>query len=132
MSKINNNVKIIHSKCQEGVYEMMSESDCLILPSVQEGISNVVLESMYIGLPVVTSDCGGMKEVINYGKNGFYFSARNLRDLEKQLLKVMNLTVQEREKIIKEGKKYINANLDPNLIKSKFHNLYKKTMEVEN
>ena len=128
---LNNNVEIIHSKCQEDVYEMMSESDCLILPSVQEGISNVVLESMYIGLPVVTSDCGGMKEVINYGKNGFYFSARNLRDLEKQLLKVMNLTVQEREKIIKEGKKYINANLDPNFIKSKFHNLYKKTMEVE-
>ena len=64
---------------QEHVYEIMRESDCLILPSVQEGISNVVLESMYIGLPVVTSDCGGMKEVISYGKNGFYFSARNLR-----------------------------------------------------
>ena len=102
---LNNNVEIIHPDSQEDVYEIMRESDCLILPSVQEGISNVVLESMSIGLPVVTSDCGGMKEVINYGKNGFYFSVRNLDDLEKQLLKVINLTVKEREKIIKEGKK---------------------------
>ena len=51
----------------------MKNSDCFILPSVQEGISNVVLESMAIGLPVVNSDCGGMKEIINNGKNGFIF-----------------------------------------------------------
>ena len=70
----------------------MKQSDCLILPSVQEGISNVVLESMAIGLPVISSDCGGMKEVINYGKNGFYFPARDSITLEKLLLKVMNLS----------------------------------------
>ena len=53
----------------------MRESDCLILPSVQEGISNVVLESMAIGLPIISSDCGGMKEIINDGRNGFLFSS---------------------------------------------------------
>ena len=86
---------------------------------------------MSIGLPVVTSDCGGMKEVISYGKNGFYFSVRNLVDLEKQLLKVINLKVKEREKIITEAKNYISSNLGPNFIKSKFHNLYKKTMGMD-
>ena len=81
----------------------MGESDCLILPSVQEGISNVVLESMAIGLPVISSDCGGMKEIINYGRNGFYFPSRDSVALEKLLLKVMNLGLEERERIIKEG-----------------------------
>ena len=128
---LNNNVEVIHPDSQDDVYKIMSKSDCLILPSVQEGISNVVLESMAIGLPVISSDCGGMKEVINYGRNGFHFSARNSADLEKQLLKVMNLTVKEREKIIKEGKEYIDANLNSNFIKNEFHNLYKKTLGMK-
>ena len=65
----------------------MRNSDCFILPSVQEGISNVALESMAIGLPLISSDCGGMKEIINNGKNGYYFPARNSDALKKLLIK---------------------------------------------
>ena len=127
-----NNVEIVHPDSQEEVYKIMNESDCFILPSVQEGISNVVLESMAVGLPVVSSDCGGMKEIINNGVNGFYFPARNPIALEKLLLKVMNLGIEERGKIIHEGKKYINKNFHPSLIKSQFYNFYKKTMKIGN
>ena len=65
-------VKIIQPNSQHEVYKIMSKSDCLILPSVQEGISNVVLEAMAIGLPVRTSDCGGMREIINNCKTVIY------------------------------------------------------------
>ena len=85
---------------------------------------------MAIGLPVISSDCGGMKEIINYGRNGFYFPSRDSLALEKLLLKVMNLGIEERERIIREGEKFINQNLNPNLIKSQFHDFYKKTMEI--
>ena len=129
---LNNYIEIVNPNSQDNVYEIMRQSDCLILPSVQEGISNVVLESMAIGLPVVSSDCGGMKEIINHGRNGFYFPARDSTALEKLLLKVMNLRKEERSRIIQNGKNYINENLNPNFIKSKIHNLYIKTIETEN
>ena len=127
---LKNNIEIVHPDSQDKVYEIMRQSDCLILPSVQEGISNVVLESMAIGLPVISSDCGGMKEIINYGRNGFYFPSRDSVALEKLLLKVMNLGIEERERIIREGEKFINRNLNTTLIKSQFHDFYKKTMEI--
>ena len=127
---LKNNIEIVHPDSQDEVYEIMRQSDCLILPSVQEGISNVVLESMAIGLPVISSDCGGMKEIINYGRNGFYFPSRDSVALEKLLLKVMNLGIEERERIIREGEKFINQNLNTTLIKSQFHDFYKKTTEI--
>ena len=127
---LKNNIEIIYPDSQETVYKIMRESDCLILPSVQEGISNVVLESMAIGLPIISSDCGGMKEIINNGRNGFLFPARDSRVLEKLLLKVMNLGIKERGRIIKQGGKHINQKLNPKLIKSQFHNFYKKTIEI--
>ena len=127
---LNNNVEIVFPDSQENVYKIMRKSDCLILPSVQEGISNVVLESMAIGLPIISSDCGGMKEIINYGRNGFYFQVRDSLALEKLLLKVMNLGLKERGRIIRQGEDYINKNFDPKSIKSQFYNFYKKTMEI--
>ena len=86
---------------------------------------------MAIGLPVITSDCGGMKEIINNGKNGFYFPAPRTRCIKKTLIKVMNFEFAERKNIIIEGKKFINKNFDLELIKSKYHNFYKKEMEVK-
>ena len=40
-----------------------------ILPSESEGMPNVVLEAMAMGLPIVMTPCGGSKEVIQ--ENGY-------------------------------------------------------------
>ena len=71
-------VKIVSSNSQDDVYRNMRNSDCLILPSVEEGISNVVLEAMAVGLPVISSNCGGMNEVIQDEINSFIFQNRDL------------------------------------------------------
>lgn len=63
------------------VLEKMKESDVLLLPSVEEGIANVVLEAMAVGLPVISSDCGGMNELIIDGENGWLFENRNPKEL---------------------------------------------------
>ena len=34
---------------------------------------------MAIGLPIITSDCGGMKEIIKNGKNGLCFPSETRR-----------------------------------------------------
>lgn len=46
-----------------------SNADLFILPSESEGMPNVVLEAMAMGLPIIMTPCGGSKELIQ--GNGF-------------------------------------------------------------
>jgi len=48
-------------------YEMM---DVLLLPSRTEGLANVVLEAMAMGVPVVAADVGGVRELLDDGRCG--------------------------------------------------------------
>lgn len=52
----------------ERIYPAM---DLLVVPSTNEGLSNVVLEAMACGVPVLTNDCCGSSEAIRDGTDGF-------------------------------------------------------------
>ncbi|HEY8240384.1 MAG TPA: glycosyltransferase [Kiritimatiellia bacterium] len=43
----------------------------LLVPSRNEGLSNTILEYMAAGVPVVATDCGGNKDLVVDGVNGF-------------------------------------------------------------
>ena len=58
--------------------------------SVSEGLSNAMLESMAIGLPVICTDCpvGGAKDTVINGKNGMLVSMRNPQELCDAMSKI--------------------------------------------
>ena len=87
----------------------MKESDCLILPSIEEGIANVVLESMAIGLPVISSNCCRMNEVVKNNENGFTFINRDINDLTSVMLDVVASSPLKREIIAKAGLVHIET-----------------------
>jgi glycosyltransferase involved in cell wall biosynthesis len=45
-------------------------ADCLILPSREDNLPNVMLEALACGIPVISPPVGGMAEVITTGENG--------------------------------------------------------------
>jgi glycosyltransferase involved in cell wall biosynthesis len=52
-------------------YEIMINADLLILSSDFEGLPTVVVEALYCGLPIVSTDCfGGVRELLLDGKYG--------------------------------------------------------------
>ena len=60
--------------------------------SVSEGLSNAMLESLAIGLPVICTDCpvGGAKDTIINGKNGLLVSMKNPQELCDAMSKIAN------------------------------------------
>ena len=67
------------------VPELMRAMDLFVLPSLNEGVSNTLLEAMASGLPVLASRVGGNPELVPQGVGGQLFAAGNV-DLLSQLL----------------------------------------------
>ena len=54
---------------------LMRAADCLVLPSLWEGMPNVVLEAMAVGLPVVATAVEGTAELVRDGETGLLVPA---------------------------------------------------------
>jgi glycosyltransferase involved in cell wall biosynthesis len=55
----------------------LQSADVLLHPSLSEGLPTVVLEAMACGLPVVVSECGGVREAVTDGVEGFVVPPRD-------------------------------------------------------
>ncbi len=55
---------------EEDVMGVYQGAYCLLLPSVGEGLSNVLLEAMSLEMPVIASQVSGTVEVVDHEKNG--------------------------------------------------------------
>lgn len=95
----------------------MLTHDVLVLPSVEEGIANVVLEAMQLGLPVVSTACGGMDEVIVQEENGFLVPVRNPKALAESIIAVKDLTPEKRNHLRQQAHHTImeRFNLEKNI-----------------
>lgn len=56
---------------RERLPELYRSCDCLLHPTLYEGMPNVVLEAMAGGLPVIASEVAGNRETVIDGKTGF-------------------------------------------------------------
>lgn len=70
------------------VVRRLQQADIFLLSSLSEGISNAALEGMACGLPIVTTDCGGMREAVTDGVEGFVTPVRDAEAMANALAKL--------------------------------------------
>ena len=61
-------------------------SDFMVLPSYHEGLSNVILEAMMVGRPVIASNVGGNAELVEHMQTGLLFENDNDTELADAML----------------------------------------------
>lgn len=71
------------------VPELLAASDLSVLASHEEGFSNVILESMAAGLPVVATDVGGNREAIIDGETGWLVPAKTPKVLAARIVDLL-------------------------------------------
>ena len=71
---------------QAQVPQLMKASSCLVLPSLWEGMPNVVLEAMAAGLPVISTAVDGVSELIQHGEQGTLVASDSSVEIQQALL----------------------------------------------
>jgi glycosyltransferase involved in cell wall biosynthesis len=69
--------------------QLMAASDVSVLASHEEGFSNVILESMAAGLPVIVTDVGGNREAVLDGATGWLVPEKNPREMAQKLVDLL-------------------------------------------
>ncbi|MDX9872820.1 MAG: glycosyltransferase family 4 protein, partial [Clostridia bacterium] len=72
---------VIFTGHREDVSALFPALDIFILPSRREGFGLTVLESQWLGIPVIAADTGGIREIVEHGENGLLFAAGDFREL---------------------------------------------------
>lgn len=63
----------------------LTRASVFCLPSYAEGMPNSILEAKAFGLPVICTPVGGIKDIINDGKNGILVEAKNVDAIVKAI-----------------------------------------------
>jgi len=101
--ELNDVIKITGRIDSEKMPEVYRNNDIFISASMQEGMSNAMLEAMASGLPIVTTRCEGLAELID--GNGLIVEQDNVEEIAKavkkladnrQLHKQMSITARNR------------------------------------
>ena len=86
---IKKNVMLLNE--QKNLLEFYNGIDLLVLPSLSESFPNVVPESMLCSTPVLSSDAGCSKIIIN--NCGFVMNKNSVSSIQKNLNKIIQLQI---------------------------------------
>jgi glycosyltransferase involved in cell wall biosynthesis len=75
----------------------LNAGDIFALPTYSEGMANVIYEAMACGLPVVSTNVGGIPEVITHGVEGFLCNPGDSEMLEKYIRELIRNPVMSQE-----------------------------------
>lgn len=89
------------------VCKRMQEASLLLLPSVEEGLPNVIVEAMALGLPVISTNCGGVPELIDDGVEGWIVPLRDPEAMGNAIVSFSHLSIERINQVRKAARKKV-------------------------
>jgi len=115
--------RVIFSGYREDIAEVMGIFDVFIFTSLREGLPQVLIQAVAVGLPIVTFNVEGACEVVKNGENGYIVPLKGVEALEEKL----EMLIREpdlREKIGRKGSEILGDKWGIDKMKEDTINLY--------
>jgi N-acetyl-alpha-D-glucosaminyl L-malate synthase BshA len=122
--------KVIFVGQSNEIDKILCFSDLFLLPSEAESFGLAALEAMVDGVPVISSNAGGLPEVNIHGESGFLSDVGDIDDMAANALKIFK--DEETLKAFKERAKQVAKSFDINTIVPKYESLYEKALDKIN
>lgn len=120
-----NTFKLLGNLSQEELRQYYLSSDVVIIPSLMEATSLAAMEAMSCSLPVISTDVGGMPEIVSEGYTGWLLEKENSSKLASLIKNIINNEFN----ILKMGenaKKFVQENKSWEKIAKEINKIYNK------
>lgn len=106
---------------------MYSAADVMVVPSLQENLSNVIMESLASGTPIVAFDIGGNKDLVEHKTNGYLAKAFDTTDLAKGIHWVIE-DKERHQSLSENARNKILEKYKPEVVAEMYKELFSSTM----
>jgi glycosyltransferase involved in cell wall biosynthesis len=103
--------------------------DLFVLSSRREGLPNSILEAMAMGLPVVTTDVAGAKELVVNGETGLVVPQQDVHGLAKAILTILG-DEQRRLAMARAGRRRVEFEFSFSRRMGRIEDLYEQILHL--
>lgn len=125
-----NVISLGHIDSDEKLSKFYSCADVMVVPSLQENLSNTIMESLSCGTPVVAFDIGGNADMIDHKLSGYLAKAFELEDLARGIEWV--LEDSDAKELSRYARKKVLDTFSYDVVVSKYIDLYRKIVKDHN
>lgn len=118
--------KVVFFGRSNEIDKILCFSDLFLLPSQTESFGLVALEAMASGVPVISSNTGGLPEVNIHGKSGFLSNVGDVEDMTRNALHI--LSDETRLKTFKNNARKEALKFDLHAIVPQYEAIYEDTL----
>lgn len=132
---LNNNLEIFNNQRIENDSELKkfyNALDLIVVPSRMEAFGQVASEAISCGVPVVSFNVGGLKDIVVHKKNGYLAKSFDINDLTKGMEYILNLKKNDYKKMSKNSVKISKNKFSFNKIGNQYLKLYRKILKENN
>jgi glycosyltransferase involved in cell wall biosynthesis len=116
---------------QENVKDYLFAADFFVSPSLHENFSISILEAQFSMLPVIATDVGGNKQIVNNNITGFLIKARSSIALIRKIKEVLNMEKNNLENMKIQSHKIIYSNFNKFKLLNILNDNYKKILKID-
>ncbi|MDC3335253.1 glycosyltransferase, partial [Opitutales bacterium] len=110
----------------DDVSSILCDFDCVVFPSYYfEGVPRCLIEAASCGLPIITNNSRGCREVVDEGFNGFLCEPKNINSLISKINQFINLSSKSRLQMGKNSRDKALNYFDEEIVLNSYVNVLK-------
>jgi glycosyltransferase involved in cell wall biosynthesis len=114
---------------RDDVHALLPQADLFVLSSVTEGLPMTLLEAMASGLPIVSTDVGGISEVVARGATGLLVPSRSPARLADAILELAGDPGRAAQMGI-AGRRRVEEEFDVRVVTARYEHLYRTLLRT--
>jgi len=108
--------------------DLLNAADCYLLSSLVEGLPTALLEAASTEVPIVTTDVGGVREIVADGNCGLLAEDLGSSGFTREMLSLRQMPVEGRRKLGTNGRDHIERSFSMEVVCTTWEGIYRELL----